>query len=122
MRARHAAAGALAWLALGVAASAWSQASSPVDHAGHHPVAGAWAPAPAAVPMALGEVRHINLAAGKITLRHGETASLKMAPMTMVFQAAPAALLERVKVGDKVRFQADQQDGNYRVTDLQPAD
>lgn len=122
--------GALVLLA---ASQAWAQAAAPasVGHAGHHPAAGAAAaPAPAAgpapagtsAPMAEGEIRRIDKAAGKITLRHGEIASLQMPPMTMVFVAADPTMLDRVKVGDKVRFRADQQGGAYRVIDLQPAD
>ncbi|MFP5398557.1 MAG: copper-binding protein [Gammaproteobacteria bacterium] len=63
-----------------------------------------------------GEVRKIDKAQGKITLRHGELKALDMPPMTMVFRVADPALLERVAVGDKVRFDAAKVDGNYTVT------
>lgn len=90
------------------------------DHSAHHP-AGTAAPAAAqaAADMAEGEVRRVDKAGGKITLRHGEIKSLDMPPMTMVFQVSDRALLDRVSAGDKVRFRADQSGGNYRVTDLQ---
>ena len=106
-----------------IAQAAWSQsggASAPAS-AGHaaHPTASA-APA-AASDMASGEVRRIDKAAGKLTLRHGEIKSLEMPPMTMVFQVIDATFLDRVKVGDKVRFRADQQGGAYRVIELQLA-
>jgi len=79
------------------------------------------APAGAAVEFASGEVRRIDKAAGKLTLRHGEIKALDMPPMTMVFQVIDATFLDRVKVGDKVRFRADQHGGAYRVIELQPA-
>jgi Cu(I)/Ag(I) efflux system periplasmic protein CusF len=63
-----------------------------------------------------GEVRKIDKAAGKITLKHGEIKSLDMPPMTMVFRAEPASLLDKVQVGDKVSFQAAKVGGTYTVT------
>lgn len=65
-----------------------------------------------------GEVRKIDKAQGKITLRHGELKALDMPPMTMVFRVADPALLERVAVGDKVRFDAAKLDGHYTVTSI----
>jgi Cu(I)/Ag(I) efflux system periplasmic protein CusF len=59
-----------------------------------------------------GEVRKID----KITLKHGEIKSLDMPPMTMVFRAEPASLLDKVQVGDKVSFQAAKVGGAYTVT------
>ncbi len=76
----------------------------------------------ATAAFATGEVRRIDKAAGKITLRHGEIANLQMPPMTMVFVASDPAFLDRAQVGDKVRFRADQQGGAYRVIELLPGD
>ena len=66
-----------------------------------------------------GEVRKIDLAAGRITLRHGEIKNLDMPPMTMVFNVKDKALLDRLKTGDKVKFRAVQEAGKYTVVDLQ---
>jgi Cu/Ag efflux protein CusF len=44
-----------------------------------------------------------------------------MTPMTMQFRAADPAMLDRVKVGDKVRFTADKVGGDYVVTRIEPA-
>ena len=74
--------------------------------------------AEAAVPMSQGEVRKIDLAAQRITLRHGPIQSVGMPPMTMVFGVREAALLEGVKVGDQVRFQVEKQRNQYVVTEL----
>lgn len=104
-----------------VAVPAWAQQApkaADADHSAHHPPAAA-APAAAAADMAEGEVRRIDKAGRKITLRHGEIKSLDMPPMTMVFQVIDAALLDKVNAGDKVRFRADQDAGSYRVIDLQ---
>ena len=53
-------------------------------------------------PPAEAEVRKVDKEAGKVTLKHGEIRNLDMPPMTMVFQVKDAAMLEKVKVGDKV--------------------
>ena len=71
--------------------------------------------------MADGEVRQIDLARGRVTLKHGEIKTLDMPPMTMVFAVKDKAMLERVKTGDKVRFKAVNEGGNYTVTEIQPA-
>ncbi len=110
-----------------VAAPAWAQPApkaADADHSAHHPPAASAPAAATAAPvptadMAEGEVRRVDKAGRKITLRHGEIKSLDMPPMTMVFQVTDAALLDKVAAGDKVRFRADQSGGNYRVIDLQ---
>ena len=65
-----------------------------------------------------GEVLKIDKAQGRLTLRHGELKALDMPPMTMVFRVASPALLDRVAVGDRVRFDAAKVGGNYTVTAL----
>jgi|LNFM01.1.fsa_nt_gb Cu/Ag efflux protein CusF len=74
-----------------------------------------------APPMAEGEVRKVDTAAGKISLKHGEIKNLDMPPMTMVFQVSDPALLGKVKAGDKVRFTAVQVNGAYTVTSIEAA-
>jgi Cu(I)/Ag(I) efflux system protein CusF len=68
-----------------------------------------------------GEVRRIDKAAQKITIKHGEIKSLDMPPMTMVFQVRDPALLEQVKVGERVRFEAIQNEGALLVTRIENA-
>ena len=80
-------------------------------------LAGAWAQA----PMSEAEVRKVDKAAGKITLKHGEIKNLDMPPMTMVFGVSEPSLLDKVKAGDKVRFRAAGKDGKYTVTEIQVA-
>ncbi len=106
-------------LLLGTAAplAAWAQTGT--DHS-HHAAAPAKSAALAA-DQAEGEVRKLDLDAGKVTLKHGEIKSLDMPPMTMVFTAADKTLLAPLKVGDKVRFKAVHEAGKYVVTDIQPS-
>ncbi len=67
-----------------------------------------------------GEVRKIDEAAGKITLKHGPIRNLGMDQgMTMVFRVTDPAMLKRIKVGDKVEFEAEQAASGYAVTKLQ---
>jgi Cu/Ag efflux protein CusF len=70
-----------------------------------------------------GEVRKIDEAAGKITLKHGPIRNLDMQDetMTMVFRVRDPAMLKQVKAGDKVRFEADRVDGQITVTKIQKA-
>jgi Cu/Ag efflux protein CusF len=71
--------------------------------------------------MSDGEVRRVDKDAKKITLRHGPLANLDMPAMTMVFQVSDPAMLEQVKIGDKVKFVAEKSDGAFTITKLEPA-
>ena len=66
-------------------------------------------------------MRRIDKEAGKITLKHGPIANLDMTAMSMVFRAKDPAMLDQVKVGDKVRFRADKIQGALTITEIQPA-
>ena len=68
-----------------------------------------------------GEVRKVDKDAKKITIKHGPLRSLDMPAMTMVFQVRDPAMLEQVKAGDKVRFQAEKVGGAFTITRLEPA-
>jgi Cu/Ag efflux protein CusF len=74
----------------------------------------------AQVPMVNGEVTKIDESAGKITLRHGAIKKLDMNEgMAMVFRVQDPAMLKQVKVGDKVRFDADRINGQFTVTKIE---
>jgi Cu/Ag efflux protein CusF len=67
-----------------------------------------------------GEIKKIDEGAGKSTLKHGPAKSLGMdEPMTMVYRVKDSALLKQVKVGDKVKFEADVSADGIVVTKLQ---
>ena len=65
-----------------------------------------------------GEVVKIDKAAGKITMKHGPIKSLDMDAMTMVFRVADPAMLDKVKAGDKVKFEADRVNGAITITSM----
>jgi Cu(I)/Ag(I) efflux system protein CusF len=67
-----------------------------------------------------GEVKKINEAQGKITLKHGEITNLDMGAMTMVFTVADLEMLKVVKPGDLVTFEADRVNGKLTVVKLEP--
>ena len=71
-----------------------------------------------AATMTEGEVRKVDKEAKKITLKHGDIKNLDMPGMTMVFQVKDAALLDKVKAGDKVSFTAEKADGAIVVTSI----
>lgn len=108
-------------LALGAVHGAFGQVSGRADHTAPHPVPVASAAGAPEADLTDAEVRRIDKASGKITLRHGEIKNLDMPPMTMVFQVKEAALLEGLKAGDKVKFRAVKEGGQYRVTEITPA-
>ena len=69
-----------------------------------------------------GEVKKIDESAGKITLKHGLAKSLGMDEgMTMVYKAQDPAMLGAIKSGDKIRFDADQVNGQYTVKRIEKA-
>lgn len=76
---------------------------------------------PVAADMSDGEVRKIDKETKKITLRHGVIKSMDMPAMTMVFSVKDAAMLDNLKVGDKIKFKAEQAGSAFTVTEIQPA-
>lgn len=66
-----------------------------------------------------GQVTKIDAAQNKITLKHGPIKNLDMDAMTMVFAVAEPSMLRSVKVGDKVKFEADRVNGRLTVTKIQ---
>ncbi len=75
----------------------------------------------AAASMTDGEVRKIDKDTSKITIKHGEIKHLEMPGMTMVFNAKDKTLLDKVQVGDKVRFMVVSEGGKMVVTAIEPA-
>ncbi len=64
----------------------------------------------------------IDQSASKITLKHGPIKKFDMDEgMTMVFRAQDPAMLNQVKVGDKVKFDADKINGQFTVTKIEKA-
>ncbi|HET8747175.1 MAG TPA: copper-binding protein [Ramlibacter sp.] len=82
-------------------------------------VSGAWAAGEAA--LTAGEVRKVDAAGGKVTIKHERIANLDMDAMTMVFRATRPEQLKSLKAGDKVRFHAESDKGALVVTHIEPA-
>jgi Cu/Ag efflux protein CusF len=69
-----------------------------------------------------GQVTKVDQSAGKITIKHGPAKSLGMDQgMTMVYKAQDPAMLKAVKAGDKIKFDADQVNGQFTVTKIEKA-
>ena len=88
------------------------------DDAHHKPAASGTA---SAADMTDGEVRKIDLEAGKITLKHADIKSLDMPAMTMVFVVKDKSMIDKLKTGDKVKFKVINDAGKFTLTDIQPA-
>jgi Cu/Ag efflux protein CusF len=74
----------------------------------------------AQAPTVNGQVTKIDESAGKITLKHGPIKKLDMNEgMTMVFRVQDPVMLKQVKVGDKVKFDADRINGQFTVTKIE---
>lgn len=71
--------------------------------------------------MTSGEVRKIDKAQGKITIRHEPLTNLQMPAMTMVFRVKDPAMLDQVKEGDKIKFVADRVNGAFIVVKWEAA-
>lgn len=100
----------LAATLLALAASVHAQSTT--DQAAQ-PAPGATA---AAEPPNDAEVRKVDKAQGKLTLKHGPIKSLDMPGMTMVFRVSDPKLLDNLNQGDKVRFAAENINGAVTVT------
>jgi Cu/Ag efflux protein CusF len=67
-----------------------------------------------------GQVMKVDQSAGKITIKHGPIKKLGMDQgMTMVFKAQDATMLNSVKAGNKIKFDAEQVNGQYTVTKIE---
>ena len=102
-------------------AALFALAAAGAGAAGSHHADAETDPALAAPELADGEIRKVDPDGAKLTIRHGPLQDLDMPGMTMVFQVKDAALLDKVKEGDKVRFSAEKTGGAYVVTMIEPA-
>lgn len=70
-------------------------------------------------PMSEGTIRKVDPAAGRLTIAHGPLANLNMPAMTMAFHFGNASMLNQLKVGDRIRFVAEQVDGALTISSLE---
>lgn len=75
--------------------------------------------ATAAAALTAGEVRNLDKAAGKITIKHGPMPKFDMPPMTMAYPVKDKAMLDQLKPGDKIKFDVDSVAGVFTVLRLE---
>ena len=67
-----------------------------------------------------GLVTKVDASAGKITIRHGPMKKFNMDDgMTMIYRAQDPTMLKAVKAGDKIKFDAENVNGQFIVTKIQ---
>jgi Cu(I)/Ag(I) efflux system protein CusF len=80
------------------------------------------APATWAQALTAGQVTKVDASADKITIKHGPMKKFDMDEgMTMVYRAHDPAMLKAVKAGDKVKFDAENVNGQFVVTKIEKA-
>jgi Cu/Ag efflux protein CusF len=72
-------------------------------------------------PAVNGVVTEVDQAAGTVTLDHDEIPNMQMAAMTMAWTVKDKAMLKGLKAGDKVKFEADEVDGEPKVVEIEKA-
>jgi Cu/Ag efflux protein CusF len=72
-------------------------------------------------PTVNGVVTEVDQAAGTVTLDHDEIPNLPMAAMTMAYPVKDRAMLKGLKAGDKVKFEAEEVDGQPKVVEIEKA-
>ena len=65
-------------------------------------------------------MRGVDAAKGVVVRRHAEIPNIAMPAMTKGYPVADRKLLQELKVGEKVKFCAEQRDGRTVVTELAP--
>lgn len=73
------------------------------------------------MPLVDGEVRKVDIQKNLVVLRHGDIPNLAMPAMTMGFEVSDKKMLDGLKVGDKVKFQAEAINGKAMVTEMKPS-
>lgn len=87
------------------------------DHSSHATTAAK----AASQPWSEGTIRRLDRAAGSVTLTHGPIENLGMGAMAMTFSFKKGVVPTSVKQGDKVRFRAEEKDGQYSVVRVEAA-
>ena len=64
------------------------------------------------------EVKKVDAASGRITLKHGALENVGMPPRTMAFKAKDAAMLAHAHAGDKVKVRIEKVGGTLTIVRL----
>jgi len=89
------------------------------QHDHDHAASQAAAPSNDSTPQTEGEIRKVDTAAQKLTVKHDRIENLGMSPMTMVFRVKDPAFLTLVKPGDMVKMIVERVDGALTIVALQ---
>ncbi len=108
-------------IAVSIVGAAFAFQAGAADSHSHHAMSEAKPAAAASAALTDGEVRKVDKAAGKITLKHGAMPKFDMPPMTMAYRVKDKAMLDGLKPGDKIRFDADGVGGELTVLRLEKA-
>jgi Cu/Ag efflux protein CusF len=106
-------------IAVSIFGAAWAFQAGAADSHMHHASNAAKPAAAANIDWTEGEVRSIDKAAGKLTLKHGAMPKFDMPPMTMAYPVKDKAMLDLLKPGDRVKFEADGVGGEFIVLRLE---
>ena len=68
-----------------------------------------------------GEIKKIDREQAKLTIKHGDIKNLDMPGMTMVFNVKDRSYLEKVQVGDKIKFTVVMENGKMVITEIKGA-
>ncbi|MFQ1616719.1 copper-binding protein [Aeromonas veronii] len=107
-------------LLLGLATQTNLQAEEMMHHEGHEMSQTGEMSEQGAMVMTKGVITRLDEGSGKVGIKHEAIENLKMSAMTMVFRVAEPALLKDLKVGDSVRFHAENPGGKLTITQIQP--
>jgi Cu(I)/Ag(I) efflux system protein CusF len=72
----------------------------------------------AAVHQATGVVKSVDAGSGKVTLEHGPVKTLNWPAMTMTFGVKDKGLLDKLRVGQRVQVEFQEQGGSYVITSV----
>ena len=85
----------------------------------HHAANAPKSAAAAGATLTEGEVRKVDKAAGKLTIKHGPMPKLDMPAMTMAYGVKDKAVLDQLQPGDKIKFEAESVGADFRVLRLE---
>jgi Cu/Ag efflux protein CusF len=83
------------------------------------PLAPSHAQTPAKPEVVRAQVVKVDAPRGKVTLNHAPIKSIQMEAMTMPFKVKDAAMLQKIKTGDKVRFSVAVEDDELLITRIE---
>ena len=74
------------------------------------------------LPVVEGKVVAIEAKTDNLTIAHDAIPNLDVGPTTMVFKAASSSMIQKIKMGEKIRFSAVRMNGQLTFTSLMSVD